>query len=185
MKTTASNSKEKNSRNIIITMRALSIIYIFVILPILASFGTLAQANTTTLGQSIGFEYYRGIQSDIKRNILTVINDNNTWQEVLSSMPSINDELPVYDEISNTAIIFTSKLDYCNFIYEIDNVSIITRKDFEPDVNSILINIWKVDWEKKSDDNCENIDYSNFFNYHIIIINKTILPVSTNYFNFF
>ncbi len=166
-------------------MRTLSIVYILIILPVIVSFGNLAQANTISLRQSIGFEYYRGIQSDIKRNILTVINDNNTWREVLSSMPSINDELPVYDEISNTAIIFTSKLDYCNFIYEVENVAILTRKDFEPDVHSILVDIWKVDWEKKADDNCGNLDYSSFFSYHIIIISKTNLPVSTNYFSDF
>jgi len=118
---------------------------------------------------------YEGQQSDILYQRFEVFNRSETFQEFLFTLPSLNGDVPSFNEEQETMIVMTARAVPCVFAPEVVGVK---RENSMGNRTAITVHVQSVSDENPSDGTCEPNDqpvYRIFF----VSIDKTGENIST------
>ena len=118
---------------------------------------------------SIEYEDFSGIQTDILYQKIEVINDVETYNKFWLSIPSMNNEIPNFDEESDTLIGMISNTESCLFQPKVKNV---TEKEA-----TIIIKVFNEKVELPEQVSCSQLTVP-FYTYNIIKVPKSSKPIS-------
>lgn len=76
---------------------------------------TEASESDNVIGLPIAFQVFEGIQTDIMHQKIEVIDDSDTYNLFLLSIPSMSSDIPTFDESSETLIGVVSNAESCVF----------------------------------------------------------------------
>lgn len=143
------------------------------------SIEVIAEVSTTYSVTLLDTEYSRGLQSDIKRDVLIVANDSKTWNEFINSTPSLIGSIPSFNADLETGIILITKAYPCKSIpYAIVRHQVWL--DYTPNLENINVVLAENETVLKEGEICPYSDEDAYF-YHLIKIKKTALPVSLGF----
>ena len=148
-------------------------IYILVLLIFLVQLsgcGSDATANDyESLGVSISYENSSGIQIDVLHQKTEVVDNMETYNILLASIPSMSGDIPPFNETSETLISVISDSVSCVFTPVLLGV-------FESEV-SITVKIVNQRSDNLEGSACNPLPY-DFYAYNLIKIAKTNKPIS-------
>ena len=128
------------------------------------------------------FSSYQSLQSDISHQMFIVVNTEQDWLDFITSMPSLESPVPMFDAQFETAVVYISKAITCEYIPYVISVSHQAWLDVLPNVENIEVSVVHKTDQESEDVNCIS---SEIYVANIVFFEKTSLPVSLDDLNGF
>lgn len=134
-----------------------------------------ADATIAYRGDIVQNRYHRLPQNDIRHPAFMVFNKESQWNNFIENTPSFVSPIPVYDEATETVIVYIAKTNVCVSMPDLSFVLHQYWFTVQPNLENIEVNM--VHRPELAD---TSVDCSPDDTYiaNIVFIDKTLLPIS-------
>jgi hypothetical protein len=149
---------------------------IFGLLSFLVVITVYAGLKVTYSVYRIDYLKFDGSQTDISHPLIVVINDINSYNNIINIIPSMTGELPLYNDKEETLILVVMHNKLCLYSYQVSGVyhHIWYFSNFNDENYTINLNKKNIS-DSNLDNNC-NFVGTSIYDYTIIKVKKTNRP---------